>query len=233
MIDLQGFGGLLAEGTWMTIRVTMIAATAGVCIGIGVALMKLSGSRLLRFLAESYTTVLRGVPILLVILLFYFGAIAAVNAVARAVGYSQFIDVSAFAAGCLALSLAFGAYSAEVFRGALQSIPKGQVEAARAIGLPRSKTFFKITLPQVWRLALPGLCNIFLVIMKETALISVVGLDELMRKTQFAVDFTKKPFTFFLVAAFIYLGLTVVTMGASAYLEARVNRGFVTQRRGG
>lgn len=233
MIDLQGFGGLLAEGTWMTIRVTMIAATAGVCIGIGVALMKLSGSRLLRFLAESYTTVLRGVPILLVILLFYFGAIAAVNAVARAVGYSQFIDVSAFAAGCLALSLAFGAYSAEVFRGALQSIPKGQVEAARAIGLPRSKTFFKITLPQVWRLALPGLCNIFLVIMKETALISVVGLDELMRKTQFAVDFTKKPFTFFLVAAFIYLGLTVVTMGASAYLEARANRGFVTQRRGG
>lgn len=233
MIDLQGFGGLLAEGTWMTIRVTMIAATAGVCIGIGVALMKLSGSRLLRFLAESYTTVLRGVPILLVILLFYFGAIAAVNAVARAVGYAQFIDVSAFAAGCLALSLAFGAYSAEVFRGALQSIPKGQVEAACAIGLPRSKTFFKITLPQVWRLALPGLCNIFLVIMKETALISVVGLDELMRKTQFAVDFTKKPFTFFLVAAFIYLGLTVVTMGASAYLEARANRGFVTQRRGG
>jgi polar amino acid transport system permease protein len=233
MIDLQGFGGLLAEGTWMTIRVTMIAATAGVCIGIGVALMKLSGSRLLRFLAESYTTVLRGVPILLVILLFYFGAIAAVNAVARAVGYSQFIDVSAFAAGCLALSLAFGAYSAEVFRGALQSIPKGQVEAARAIGLPRSKTFFKITLPQVWRLALPGLCNIFLVIMKETALISVVGLDELMRKTQFAVDFTKKPFTFFLVAAFIYLGLTVVTMGATAFLEARANRGFVAQRRGG
>lgn len=233
MIDLQGFGGLLAEGTWMTIRVTMIAATAGVCIGIGVALMKLSGSRLLRFLAESYTTVLRGVPILLVILLFYFGAIAAVNAVARAVGYTQFIDVSAFAAGCLALSLAFGAYSAEVFRGALQSIPKGQVEAARAIGLPRSKTFFKITLPQVWRLALPGLCNIFLVIMKETALISVVGLDELMRKTQFAVDFTKKPFTFFLVAAFIYLGLTVVTMGATAFLEARANRGFATQRRGG
>ncbi|MGB3812585.1 MAG: ABC transporter permease subunit [Shinella sp.] len=233
MIDLQGFGGLLAEGTWMTIRVTMIAATAGVCIGIGVALMKLSGSRLLRFLAESYTTVLRGVPILLVILLFYFGAIAAVNAVARAVGYTQFIDVSAFAAGCLALSLAFGAYSAEVFRGALQSIPKGQVEAARAIGLPRSKTFFKITLPQVWRLALPGLCNIFLVIMKETALISVVGLDELMRKTQFAVDFTKKPFTFFLVAAFIYLGLTVVTMGATAFLEARANRGFVAQRRGG
>ncbi|MDR6759265.1 polar amino acid transport system permease protein [Mycoplana sp. BE70] len=233
MIDLQGFGGLLAEGTWMTIRVTMIAATAGVCIGIGVALMKLSSSRLARLLAETYTTVLRGVPILLVILLFYFGAIAAVNSAARAFGYMEFIDVSAFAAGCLALSLAFGAYSAEVFRGAFQSIPRGQIEAARAIGLPSTKTFFKITLPQVWRLALPGLGNIFLVIMKETALISVVGLDELMRKTQFAVDFTKKPFTFFLVAALIYLGLTVITMGVAAWLEGRANRGFVAQRRGG
>lgn len=233
MIDLQGFGGLLAEGTWMTIRVTMIAATAGVCIGIGVALMKLSSSRLAQLLAETYTTVLRGVPILLVILLFYFGAIAAVNSVARTFGYMEFIDVSAFAAGCLALSLAFGAYSAEVFRGAFQSIPRGQIEAACAIGLPSTKTFFKITLPQVWRLALPGLGNIFLVIMKETALISVVGLDELMRKTQFAVDFTKKPFTFFLVAALIYLGLTVITMGVTAWLEGRANRGFVAQRRGG
>ncbi len=231
MIDLHGFGGLLAEGTWMTIRVTLIAAAAGVSLGIGVALMKLSASRLLRFLGEVYTTGLRGVPVLLVILLFYFGAIAAVNSVARTLGYTEFIDVSAFAAGCIALSLAFGAYAAEVFRGAFQAVPKGQIEAARAIGLSRLKTFVKITLPQVWRLALPGLGNIFLVIMKETALISVVGLDELMRKTQFAVDYTKKPFTFYLVAAFIYLGLTIVAMGVTALLESRANRGFAIDRR--
>ena len=226
MIDLQGFGPLMLEGTWMTVRVTLIAAFAGVCIGVCVALMKLSSSVSLRFLGETYTTILRGVPILLVILLFYFGAIAGVNGVARMVGYREFIDVSAFAAGCLALSLAFGAYAAEVFRGAFQSIPAGQVEAAKAIGLSRLRTFLKITLPQAWRISLPGLGNIFLVIMKETALISVVGLDELMRKTQFAVDYTKKPFTFFMVAAFIYLGLTIVVMGMTALLERRANRGF-------
>lgn len=226
MIDLQGFGPLLLEGTLMTVRVALIAGCAGVCIGVCVALMKLSASRTLRVLGDIYTTTLRGVPILLVILLFYFGAIAAVNGLARMVGYREFIDVSAFAAGCLALSLAFGAYSAEVFRGAFQSIPRGQIEAARAIGLSRLKTFWKISLPQAWRLSLPGLGNIFLVIMKETALISVVGLDELMRKTQFAVDYTKKPFTFFMVAAFIYLGLTTLVMLAIAFLEKRANRGF-------
>lgn len=231
MIDLHGFGHLLLEGTWMTIRVTLIAACAGVCLGVGVAMMKLSTSRTLRILGEAYTSILRGVPILLVILLFYFGAIAGVNKVARMVGYDQFIDVSAFAAGCIALSLAFGAYSSEVFRGAFQSIPIGQIEAARAIGLSRFHTFWKISLPQAWRLSLPGLGNIFLVIMKETALVSVVGLDELMRKTQFAVDFTKKPFTFFMIAAFIYLGLTVIVMGISAVLEKRANRGFVPTSR--
>lgn len=226
MIDLQGFGPLLAEGTWMTIRVTLIAASAGLCLGLGIALMKLSSSRLLRAFGELYTTLLRGVPILLVILLFYFGAIAAVNGVAKSFGYTKYIDVSAFASGCLALSLAFGAYASEVLRGALQSIPTGQIEAARAIGMSRLSTFRLITLPQVWRIALPGLGNIFLVIMKETALISVVGLDELMRKTQFAVDFTKKPFTFFMVAALIYLALTTIAMLVTELLERRANRGF-------
>lgn len=230
MFDLHGFSGLLAEGAWMTVRLTIIATVAGICIGLSIALMKLTSSSVMRFFAEVYTTILRGVPILLVILLFYFGAIAGVNAIARLLGYTAFIDVSAFAAGCIALSLAFGAYSAEVFRGALQSIPVGQIEAARAIGLPRGKTFFKITLPQVWRLALPGLGNIFLVIMKETALVSVVGLNELMRNTQFAVDNTKKPFTFFLAAAFIYLVLTILAMIATSLLEAKANRGFTAQR---
>ena len=131
----------------------------------------------------------------------------------------------------MALSLAFGAYSSEVFRGAFQSIPAGQIEAARAIGLSRFYTFWKISLPQAWRLSLPGLGNILLVIMKETALVSVVGLDELMRKTQFAVDFTKKPFTFFMVAAFIYLGLTLIVMALTTMLEKRANRGFVPTSR--
>src|SRR5690606_23077941 len=118
-------------------------------------------------------------------------------------------------------------YATEVFRGAFQAIPKGELEAARALGMTRFTTFRRISLPQVWRLALPGLGNIFLVILKETALVSVIGLEELMRKTEFAVGFTKKPFTFFLFAAFIYLGLTIVTMLILQVLERRSARGLM------
>lgn len=225
MFDLQGFGPMLLQGTLMTIQVVLWATVFGVAIGIGVALMKLSSSRIARLVGDIYTTVVRGVPILVLILLFYFGAISGVNAVARALGHTQFIDLSAFVAGTMALSLAFGAYATEVFRGAFQSIPKGQIEAARALGMSRFTAFRRVSLPQVWRLALPGLGNIFLVILKETALVSVIGVEELMRKTEYAVGFTKQPFTFFMFAAFIYLGMTVLTMGVLQVLERRANRG--------
>ncbi len=226
MLDLQGFGPMLLTGAWMTVQVALVSALFGVLIGISVALMKLSTSRVARLLGEIYTTIVRGVPILVLILLFYFGAISGVNAVARALGHTTFIDLSAFVAGTAALSLAFGAYATEVFRGAFQAIPRGEIEAARALGMSRFTTFRRVSLPQVWRLALPGLGNIFLVILKETALVSVIGLEELMRKTEFAVGFTKKPFTFFLFAAFLYLAMTIVTMVVVARLEKRANRGF-------
>jgi putative lysine/arginine/ornithine/histidine/octopine transport system permease protein len=224
MLDLQGFGPMLLQGTLMTIQVALWATVFGVSIGIAVALMKLSSSRAARLAGDIYTTVVRGVPILVLILLFYFGALNGVNSIARAFGYTQFIDLSAFVAGIMALSLAFGAYATEVFRGAFQAIPKGQIEAARALGMSRFTAFRRISLPQVWRLALPGLGNIFLVILKETALVSVIGLEELMRKTEFAVGFTREPFTFYLFAAFIYLGLTIITMVVLQTLERRANR---------
>jgi putative lysine/arginine/ornithine/histidine/octopine transport system permease protein len=226
MLDLQGFGPMLLQGTLMTIQVALWATVFGVSIGIAVALMKLSSSRAARLAGDIYTTVVRGVPILVLILLFYFGALSGVNSIARAFGYTRFIDLSAFVAGIMALSLAFGAYATEVFRGAFQSIPKGQIEAARALGMSRFTAFRRISLPQVWRLALPGLGNIFLVILKETALVSVIGLEELMRKTEFAVGFTREPFTFYLFAAFIYLGLTIITMVVLQTLERRANRGL-------
>jgi putative lysine/arginine/ornithine/histidine/octopine transport system permease protein len=225
MFDLQGFGPMLFQGTLMTVQVALTATVFGVLIGIAVALMKLSSSRVARVLGDIYTTIVRGIPILVLILLFYFGAIAGVNSIARAFGHTRFIDLNAFVAGTMALSLAFGAYATEVFRGAFQAVPKGQIEAARAVGMSRFVTFRRVSLPQVWRIALPGLGNIFLVILKETALVSVIGLEELMRKTEYAVGFTKQPFTFFLFAAFIYLGLTIVTMVAIQRLERRANRG--------
>ena len=216
---------MLAQGTLMTIQVTLLSTFFGILIGIGVAMMKLSSSRLARLLGDVYTTVVRGVPALVLILLIYFGGVRLVNEAARSLGHTQHIDINAFVAGVFALSLAFGAYATEVFRGAFQAIPRGQIEAAHAIGMGRWLTFRRVSLPQVWRIALPGLGNIFLVILKETALVSVIGLEELMRKTEYAVGFTRQPFTFFLFAAFIYLALTVISMLVLQVLERRAARG--------
>ncbi|HMM63038.1 MAG: ABC transporter permease [Mesorhizobium sp.] len=226
MPDLQGFGPMLAKGTAMTVQVALLSTFFGVLIGIVVAMMKLSASRAARIAGDLYTTIVRGVPALVFILLIYFGGVRLVNEIARSLGHTQHIDLNAFVAGVFALSLAFGAYATEVFRGAFQAIPKGQIEAARSLGMGRWLTFRRISLPQVWRIALPGLGNIFLVILKETALVSIIGLEELMRKTEYAVGFTRQPFTFFLCAAFIYLGLTIVSMLTLQVLERRAGRGL-------
>jgi polar amino acid transport system permease protein len=131
--------------------------------------------------------------------------------------------VGAFAAGVTALSIAFGAYATEVFRAAIQALPKGQWESAYALGLPRLTTFYRIILPQVWRLALPGLGNLFQVLLKDTALVSVVGLNDIMRQAYVATGSTKEPFTFYMAAALIYLGLTAISTLITTYLERASN----------
>lgn len=226
MFDLEGFGPLLLQGAWMTVRLALVSLGFGIVFGLLGAAMKSSSVWLLRLVAGIYTAVLRGVPELVVILFIYFGGVVIVNGLARKLGYDSYIDISAFAAGVMALSLTFGAYATEIFRGAIQAVPAGQIEAARACGMSSTTIGMHILLPQVWRFALPGLGNTFLIILKETALVSVIGLDELMRKTDFAVGYTKKPFTFYLAAALIYLGLTVIAMGIQRVLEARANRGI-------
>ncbi|WP_134469822.1 ABC transporter permease subunit, partial [Pseudomonas aeruginosa] len=132
-----------------------------------------------------------------------------------------------FAAGTLALGLCFGAYATEVFRGALLSIPRGHREAGQALGLSPGRIFWRIVLPQIWRVALPGLGNLYLILLKDTALVSLITLDEIMRKAQVASNATKEPFTFYMTAAAIYLSLTVVIMVALHFLERRAGRGFV------
>ncbi|SEO91593.1 amino acid ABC transporter membrane protein 1, PAAT family [Salinihabitans flavidus] len=222
---------MLLQGTFITIQLALLSLVLGLVFGLLGAAMKLSPAWPLRLIAGFYTAVLRGVPELVVILFVYFGGVLIVNAVASTFGYDRYIDVSAFAAGVTALSLTFGAYATEIFRGAVMAVPKGQIEAARACGMSPATIGIRILLPQVWRFALPGLGNTFLIILKETALVSVIGLDELMRKTEIAVGYTKKPFTFFLAAAFIYLALTVVVMAAQRGLEARANRGVAGRAR--
>lgn len=225
-MDLHGFGPQLAAGTLMTLKLAFASLGVGLVLGLLGAVAKVSPHAALRWLGESYTTLVRGVPELLVVLIVYFGSTAGLTALAGLFGVDAYVELDPFAAGTLALGLTFGAYATEVFRGALQTIPKGHVEAAHALGLGRWDTFSRIVLPQLWRVALPGLGNLFMVLLKDTALISVVGLDELMRKAQIAVGFSKEPFTFYAAAALIYLALTVITGGGLALLERRANRGY-------
>jgi polar amino acid transport system permease protein len=225
-MNLHGFGPQLLAGTLMTLRLAFSALGVGLILGLLGAVAKSSRLLWLRLAGEGYTTVVRGVPELLVVLIVYFGATTALTGLMALLGFDLYVELDPFLAGTLALGLTFGAYATEVFRGAMLTIPKGHVEAAQSLGLSRWRIFRRIILPQLWRVALPGLGNLFMVLLKDTALISVVGLDELMRKTQIGVGFSKEPFTFYGCAALIYLGLTVVTGGGLMALERHANRGY-------
>ncbi len=223
MLDLQGFGGQLLAGTWVTIQLALSALCLGLLFGLLGAAAKLSGNTAARTLANGYTGLIRGIPELLTVLIIYFGATTVLMGIAGWFGYEEYIEISPFVAGVIALSLTFGAYATEVLRGAMQAIPKGQREAGMVLGMGRLRIFFRITLPQVWQLALPGLGNLFLVLLKDTALVSVIGLEDIMRKANIAVGFTKEPFLFYMTAACIYLLLTIVTMLVIHHLEKRAN----------
>ena len=224
--DLYGFGPALAAGTLMTIKLALSALSLGLVLGLLGALAKTSPYKPLRWLGGSYSTLVRGVPELLWVFLIYFGTVGLMHAIGEMLGRPN-LELSAFAAGTIALGICFGSYATEVFRGAILAIPKGHREAGLALGMSKARIFWRLILPQMWRIALPGLGNLFMILMKDTALVSVIGLEEIMRHAQNAVTFAKHPFTFFMVAAFMYLGLTVLAMTGMHFLEKRAARGFV------
>ncbi|MDD2052741.1 ABC transporter permease [Pseudomonas putida] len=225
-IDLYGFGPALAAGALMTVKLALSALCLGLVLGLLGALARTSPYKPLRWLGETYSTIVRGVPELLWVLLIYLGTITTMNHIGEYFGNPE-LALSPFAAGVIALGLCFGAYATEVFRGAILAIPKGHREAGTALGLSKLRIFTRLILPQMWRIALPGLGNLFMILMKDTALVSVIGLEEIMRHAQIGVTFTKQPFTFYMVAAVMYLGLTILAMIGMHYLEKRAARGFV------
>ncbi|MDD0974097.1 ABC transporter permease [Pseudomonas fontis] len=224
-IDLYGFGPALLAGTLMTVKLALSALLLGLVLGLLGALAKTSPYKPLQWLGGFYSTLVRGVPELLWVLLIYFGTVSLMNRLGEALNIPG-LELNAFAAGVIALGLCFGAYATEVFRGAILAIPKGHREAGLALGLSKGRIFSKLILPQMWRIALPGLGNLFMILMKDTALVSVIGLEEIMRHSQIAVTVSKQPFTFYLVAALIYLGLTVLAMTGMHFMEKRAARGF-------
>lgn len=219
MIDLHGFLPLLAGGAVVTVKLALTSLFFGMLLGLLGATAKLSNIWVLRKIGTVYTTFFRSIPDLLLVLFMYYGLTILLNALLSNMGLDHVINISPFVAGVLTLSLTFGAYATETLRMAIQEIPVGQREAAKAIGLNSVQTFFRITLPQIWKLALPGLGNLFLVMLKDTALVSVVGLNELLRQATVAKDSTQEPFTFFFVAAIMYLLMTMVATVVLTWLQ--------------
>jgi octopine/nopaline transport system permease protein len=221
-----GWGDELFYATLMTIAVSITAILIGFFFALIFTPLKLSKNKFYNLIANSYTTVIRGVPELLVIYLFFFGGTGAVMYVASIFGYNEYIEINAFITGAFAIGIISGAYSTEVFRGAVQSIDKGQFEAAKVLGLSRFAQFFKIILPQVLRLAIPNLSNVWQITLKDTSLISVTGLVEIMRQSYIAAGSTRDPLFFYSFAAVLYLILTFLSMKLINKLELKYSRGY-------
>ncbi len=205
----KGFADELLAGSLLTLELAVVALLVGIILGLITAAAKLSSNRFYRILAHIYTEVVRGIPEMLVVLVVFFGASIMIQSVAGWFNYDEYIEVNAFVAGVFALGLVFGAFSSEVFRGAFLAVPKGQLEAAKACGMSHWQAFHRIRLPQMWRFAIPGLGNLWMVLLKDTSLISIIALDELLRWSKVAAETTKQPFTFYITAAVIYLLLTI------------------------
>ena len=221
-----GWGDELFRATLMTIAVSITAMLIGFSFAGIFTPLKLSKFKSLNLIANIYTTVIRGVPELLVIYLFFFGGTGAVMFVASIFGYNEYIEINAFITGAFAIGIISGAYSTEVFRGAIQSIDKGQFEAANVLGLNKFGKFFKIILPQTLRLAIPNLSNVWQITLKDTSLISVTGLVEIMRQSYIAAGSTRDPLFFYSFAAVLYLLLTFVSMKLINRLEVKYSRGY-------
>ena len=221
-----GWGDELFRASLMTIAVSITAMQIGFSFAAIFTPLKLSKLKSLNLIANIYTTVIRGVPELLVIYLFFFGGSGAIMFVASMFGYNEYIEINAFITGSFAIGIISGAYSTEVFRGAIQSIDKGQFEAAKVLGLNKFAQFYKIILPQMLRLAIPNLSNVWQITLKDTSLISVTGLVEIMRQSYIAAGSTRDPLFFYSFAAVLYLLLTYLSMNLINRLEIRYSRGY-------
>ena len=229
MLDLKGYGPSLLEGSLLTLEVAMASLAIAVVLGMTGALAKLSKSPVARGFATVYTTVIRGIPDLVLMLLIFYGGQVFVNKFGAMLGYEGYIDINPFIAGTLTIGFIFGAYMTETFRGAILAVPGGQLEAGHAYGMRPSQVFFRILLPQMMRHALPGFGNNWLVLLKTTALVSVIGLNDMVRKANLAAGATREPFTFYFATAIGFLVFTTVSILLLKWAERRYSVGFTAR----
>ncbi len=215
---------LILKGMLLTVSVAFSSLLISVLLGMIGALAKLSRSRIARSIAGIYTTVIRGIPDLVLITLIFFGGQILVNNIGEKLGW-DYIDVNPFIAGVITIGFIFGAYMAESFRGGILAVSRGEIEAGYAFGMTPLKVFLRVTLPAMVRHALPSFGNNWLVLTKATALVSVIGLQDLVYNASVAGGSTRKPFTFFLTAAFLYLIITGVSDIGVRWLDKRYSVG--------
>lgn len=225
-LDLKGYGHLLIDGAMITLSVGVAAMAVALSLGIMGALARLSSHAALRGLGTTYATVIRGIPELVLMLLVYYGGTVLLQWLLSLGGGDVRVDLNAFLAGTLVLGFVYGAYATEIFRGAFLAIPKGQVEAAHAYGMTNGQVFFRIKLPQAWRLAIPGLGNLWLTLLKATSITSVIGLTELARQADLIKAPTKMPFTVFFAASLLYLAMTAISDLLRIRAERWASSGF-------
>lgn len=224
-LEPPGRGAFLLVGLMNSIMIAVGATILGLTIGIAGACGKLYGNAVIKDLCEVYTTLVRAIPELVLILLLYFAGTDLINRVLAAWGYPP-ADINGVVAGIFVLGIVQGAYSTEVLRGAILAIPQGQIEAARAFGMPPMLLLKRITLPAMLPFAIPGLANLWLIATKDTALLAIVGFNELTQTTRTAAGATKAYFTFFMAAGALYLALTLFSNVILGRVERWARRGL-------
>ncbi|EGR4130575.1 ABC transporter permease [Vibrio cholerae] len=240
MLDLQGYEASILKGALLTIEVAVLSLLLAMLLGMLGALAKMAPYRWARAIATLYTTIIRGIPDLVLMMLIFFGGQILLNnglswfnefinqwLTARDPNHEwvaylpDYVDISPFVAGVLTIGFIFGAYMAETFRGAILAVDKGELEAAKAYGMSAAMSFRRILLPQMIRHAIPGFGNNWLVLLKTTALVSIIGLEDTVRISSLAAGSTKMPFTFYMAVAIIFLFFTSVSTGLLKLLERK------------
>lgn len=224
-----GWGDEIASGFLITMSLALATLPVGLLIGFFIALAKQGEEVSLKLAANIYTTIFRGLPELLTIFMIYFGLQIAIREASLALGFEAGIEINSFFAGMIALSLVFSAYASEVLSSAFKAIPNGQYEAGSALGLHKGQTMRLIILPQLIRIALPGLGNLWMILIKDTALISVIGLGDILRQTGVAARVTKEAFLFYGIACLLFLALAMASSVAFSKIEARARRSGVSR----
>ena len=221
---LYGYWPAILGGLVLTLQVSALSLLIACVFGLAGAAAKLSSSRAARWSADIYTTLIRGMPELVLMLLIFYGGQIAINRLAESQGWG-YVDIPPFTAGVLTIGFIFGAYLTETFRGAILAVPRGQAEAGAAFAMTPAQIMRRIVLPQMVRHAIPGFANNWLIMIKASALVSIIGLDDMVHRAGLAAATTRAPFTFYMAVALIYLLLTSVSIFALSRLEARYSLG--------